>query len=308
MTPSVTPASGPVASIVISSYNRIELLRRTLWAVAERPPSARFEVVIVDDASTEPVLDEVRLYGARFEWSFVSVDTREFEKKTGVKKFFNNPALTNNIGVRRARGRWIFQQGNEVIPVGDCYDALLAEAWAATEWAGTDGRDTHMSPAELVLLSTTYNVPRHALIHADRCGTNLGPATAEACRPWVLGSEHYRSDVTNYLSLCRKSLFEAVGGYDERYLAGVGGEDSDFVRRCRAYGAVVNYSPAVSLHQDHGGRTRYGHQDQSVITDERWREGEKIKWGLYNAWDGSFANGQSWPWGQFGVAGVVKNW
>lgn len=286
--------STPEVSIVISSYNRLELLRRTLWAIAERPPLLPFEVIIVDDASTQPILDEVRLYSARFQWSFVSVDMGEFEKKTGVRKFFNNPSLTNNIGVRKARGQLIFQQGNEVIPFQNCYNDMLAEKFD--------------NPSKFVCLSTTYNVPRHVLLHVNTYGSNISPMTVEACRPWVLGSHLYRSDVTNYLSLCPKSLFEAVGGYDERYLTGVGGEDSDFVRRCRAYGAEVGYCGAVSLHQDHGGRTRYSNQDQAIITDARWREGEKIKWDLYNSWDGTSLNGQGWSWGEFGVVDVVSNW
>lgn len=283
----------PQASIVISSHNRLELFRRTLWAINDRPPPVSFELIVVDDGSSEPVLDELRLYSNRFEWSFISVDMAQFEAQTGVRKFFNNPSLTSNVGVRHARGEWIFQQGNEVIPFGNCYDELLFALQA---------RDNH------VALSTTYNVPKHVLIHLDKYGANFDPLMLDACRPWVLGSDSYRSDVTNYLSLCSRKLFEGVGGYDERYLAGVGGEDSDFVRRCRAYGASVEYCAGVSLHQDHGGRTRYSKQDQALITDERWRDGERVKWEIYDSWRGEFYNPQSWEWGQFGVANVTRNW
>ena len=44
----------PRCSVVIPTYNRVELLRRTLDSlVTQRLPSSEFEVLVVDDGSTD---------------------------------------------------------------------------------------------------------------------------------------------------------------------------------------------------------------------------------------------------------------
>lgn len=288
----------PHASIVISSHNRLGLFRRVLWAIATRPPSVPFEVVVVDDGSTEPVLDELRDYSSRFEWTFVRFNAKDFEAATGLKKEWNNPCVTNNIGFRMSRGELIFQQGNEVIPVGGVYDRLLADAPQDTPyWA---------------VMSTTYDVPRQELDRLDRYGTNVDGAFVRGLYQWELQSARYRSDVTNYISLAPKGLWEAIGGYDERYYAGISAEDSDFVRRARKLlGFKQVISEGVSLHQYHGGRTCYYKPPPSVITQARWDELVAMNHAVYRSWDETASdahrNKQKWPWGTLGIGEVITN-
>lgn len=252
-----------------------------------------FEVVLVDDGSTQDVLGELRKYSSAVPWTYVRFDQAAFERRTGEARFFNNPAATNNVACRHARGRLLFLQGAEVLPWANVYDELLAQ-----------------SPADAPFLafSTTFDVGPEVLAALDQYGANLDDRMVGLCRNRPLASRTLQTDVTNYISLCPRSLWEAVGGYDERYLRGVGGEDSDFVRRCRTVpGLQVVRSDAVSLHQWHGGRTHFYRQLQEVITDERWGEGERLKWALYDSWDGRTTSGQAWEWGTAGVADVVTN-
>jgi glycosyltransferase involved in cell wall biosynthesis len=280
----------PKASIIISSYNRLALLRRTLWAIATRPPSVPFEVVVVDDGSTEDILGELRRFASRFAWTFVRFDAAAFEAKTGLKKFLNNPCVTNNIAFRHARGDLIYQQGNEVIAWGRCYDELAT----AARGLGVD-----------LVFSTTYDVPGHELNKLDEYGTNLTQAQVDRCARWPLQSAFYPSDVTNYVSLATRRLWEFLGGYDERYYGGISAEDSDFVRRARALGARTAVNPAVSLHQYHGGKTCYYDPPPSTITPARWKEGVDINHAIYHAWDGGAFNPQKWPWGEYGAGEVI---
>ncbi len=285
------------ASILISSYNRLPLLRRTLYAIATRGPSGRFEVVLADDGSTDDILSELRLYNSVFPWKFVKVNAAKFEEATGLKKFLNNPAWTNNVAFRHAdpSSEFIFTQGNEVIAVADCYDRLLADYRAlGTEFG--------------MVMSTTYDVPQAQLDRLDTYGDNLTARLVKECERWPLQSKAYRSDVTNYVSLTSRQLWHDIGGYDERYFGGISSDDSDFVRRARClFYCKTVVSDAVSLHQYHQGKTTYYDPPTSVISRERWDEGVAINHKIYHAWDGNAHNPQPWPWGEYGVEEVIAN-
>jgi glycosyltransferase involved in cell wall biosynthesis len=300
-------ARDPVLSILVSSYNRLPLFRRTLWAVAHRPPRVPFEVVVADDGSTEDVLGELRLYSARFPWTFVRFDRGAFERATGLTKFHNNPAVTQNLAARHARGALFVQQGNEVIVWGDCYDRLVADI-PSRECPHGPGDGCPCADYWMVM-STTYDVPPQYLDGLDPYGANLTQAVVDRLVEWPLQSAHYRSDVTNYASLCPRRLWEDVGGFDERYHQGIACEDSDFVRRARALpGFRQVVSAGVSLHQSHRGRTRYYAQDHRVISNARWDEGVARNRAVYDAWDGRPANPMKWAWGAFGTGEVLTNW
>lgn len=285
----------PRVSILISTHNRSDLFRRTLWAIAHRCPSPPicFELVVVDDGSTENILGLLKSYSASFPWTFIRFDSQEFEKKTGIRKWSNNPCVTNNIAFRHSRGELIVQQGQEVIPWGSCYDQLLGEIPYGNYW---------------MVMSTTFDLPAQILENLDQYGNNLTDAAVDFCERWPLQSIQYRSDVTNYLSLAPRTLWEELGGYDERYFGGISAEDSDFVRRARLIpGFTQVVSEAVSLHQYHGGKTCYYNPKPSVITPERYAEGVQNNRTVFENWDFQMKNQQNWPWGTYGVQEVISN-
>lgn len=283
------------ASILISSHNRAGLFRRTLWAIASRPPALSFELIVVDDGSDEDILSELSKVSARIPWKFVTVDTSIFEAQTGIKKFLNNPCLTNNVAFKHSTGDFIFQQGNEVIPIGNAYQQMLDEKPTDTpHW---------------LVMSSTYDLPKKYLDLLDKYGSNLTKGIVGMCYQWPLQSLEYRSDVTNYLSLCPRALYEKLHGYDERYFGGISAEDSDFVRRARVlpdFKQVVSPN-AISLHQFHNGKTCYYDPPASLITEEKWKEGAAINRKIYDGWDATFENRQGWAWGELGVVDVKSN-
>lgn len=82
----------PAASIVIATHNRHDLLRRTLDALARQEGAPPFEVVVVDDASTDGTWDSLK--GRPSAWPFPLHPVRVEENR--------GPAHARNLGWRSA--------------------------------------------------------------------------------------------------------------------------------------------------------------------------------------------------------------
>jgi len=96
----------PVVSIVLPSYNRHGLVRRTLESIyAQKKTAPPFEVLLIDDGSTD--------------------DTQSLRKDFPIRYFYldrpgwSNPARPLNIGIRQAKADLIILQGGEVIHSDD---------------------------------------------------------------------------------------------------------------------------------------------------------------------------------------------
>ena len=277
-------------SIIISSHNRLSLFRRTLWSIAKRRPNCDFEVIVVDDESDQPILEELKLYSSQFPWKFIRFDRVAFEEATGLKKYHNNPCVTQNIGFKYSSGELIIQQGNEVIAWEGCYEKLLKDC---------------PSNENFIIFSTTYDLPQQYLDILDQYGSNLPVGLIEVLKQWPLQSESYRSDVTNYISICNRSLWEQIEGFDERYYAGICAEDSDFVRRARALKCTTKVSDAISFHQYHGGKTAY--YEPVEVDKDKFTIGCKINRKIYDEWSGEFTNSTPWKPGEYGVGEVITS-
>ncbi len=87
----------PAVSIVIATYNRASLLGATLDSILAQNFSD-FEVIVVDDGSTDETERMVGGYGSRVQYFF--------QKNQG-------PSVARNLGVRHAKGAWISIQDSD---------------------------------------------------------------------------------------------------------------------------------------------------------------------------------------------------
>ncbi|MDI6894294.1 MAG: glycosyltransferase family 2 protein [Bacillota bacterium] len=238
-------------SIIIPTYNKVNYTRRCLEALATYTPGDLYEVIIVDNGSTDA--------------------TRGFLKSLeGDVRLLLNPlnqgfARACNAGAEVAQGRLLLFLNNDTEPLPGWLNNLLAVA-AAEPQIGAVG-------CKLLFPDDTV---QHAGVVVG-----LDPITGQL-HPYHL---YYRFDgldplvnrqrdlqaVTGACLLIPKDLFSELGGFDERYYNGY--EDVDLCFRVRQEGHRVIYTPRAKLihHESISGPERFRKSRENLeILNSRW--------------------------------------
>jgi glycosyltransferase involved in cell wall biosynthesis len=123
-TSGVTGDSGlglPDLSVVVPTYNRREGILRLLGALEEQTlPPERFDVVVIDDGSTDGTAEALAALDTPYRLRVLRQDN-------------DGPAAARNAGLHAARGRLIVFLDDDVVP-----DAELLEAHAAAQGDADD--------------------------------------------------------------------------------------------------------------------------------------------------------------------------
>jgi GT2 family glycosyltransferase len=203
-------------TIIVPTRDRNAQLRTCLEALAAlRYPRSRFEVVVVDDGSREPVEPVVDRLRGRIQIRVLC--------QPG-----SGPASARNAGAACARGRFLAFTDDDCAP-DPAWLERLAECFADAPDAVAGGKtvnqieDNVFAAASQTLVSYLY----------DYFNNDGG-------RAWFLASCNF--------ALAAKS-FRAVGGFDHSYPAAAG-EDRDICDRLRLQGRRMAYaSDAVVYHR-----------------------------------------------------------
>jgi GT2 family glycosyltransferase len=206
-------------TVVVTTYNRATLLREALHSLRrlEGGDDLAFEIVVVDNGSSDATLEVVQDFAAR-----TSRVVRSCHEATpGV-------AAARNRGVREALGDWIafFDDDQFADPRWLCE---LMEVARTTGAQCVGGR---------VTLAMEQS-PRRPL--RGFCRGLLGE-TLHGDLPKPFAGKHVPG--TGNVLLHRR-VFESVGPFDERLVQGA--EDADFFRRARACGFAMWYAPAACV-------------------------------------------------------------
>lgn len=205
-------------SLVIPTHNRCHLLRRCLHA-ATTQTYPDYEVIVVDDASTDQTRDMVQR-------EFPQVRYLRLERNQG-------PAAARNVGIASASGEVIaFTDDDCELPAD--FLARLADGYAAhPDVAGVGG---YLAPPEGL-------APTNLFARYDLYSTQVIYRAGES--PYLGGME-CPAGGTNSMSY-RRAILEAVGGFDPTF-AVPGGEDADLKRRVVERGAQLLYVPVKVTH------------------------------------------------------------
>lgn len=243
----------PKASIVIPVFNQFAHTHACLLALVTHPPRTSFEVIIVDDGSSDET-----------ETSLKQVQGLRYHRRARNGGFI----ASCNDGAAIARGDYLVFLNNDTIPQPGWLDTLLQ---TFNEHAGTG------------LVGAQLLYPDGRLQEAGGVVWNEGSAdklgrmdSPEAPQFRFVRRVDYVSGAA--LAIPR-ALFTSLGAFDSRY-APAFYEDTDLAMRVRALGLSVLVQPASQVIHLEGVTTgrdvRRGvknHQPRNqLVFSERWQE------------------------------------
>ncbi len=173
----------PAVSIVIASYNRAKYLSATLDSVLGQT-FQDFEVIVVDDGSTDDTRLLVETYGSRVRYYFQAN---------------RGPSAARNLGVQNARGRWIAIQDSDDLSLPNHLESLFGYTSAHPDCALVFANGSYLGGPE----------HRRATIIPTEKSRRL------AHQGVTLDDIFEKSIVRLQASLIAKSAYDAVGGHDE---------------------------------------------------------------------------------------------
>ncbi|TCJ18047.1 glycosyltransferase [Parasulfuritortus cantonensis] len=246
-------AGHPLVSIIVPTKNQRAFLARCLSTLVAKTAYPNFEVLVVDNGSTEP---DALAYLA----GLPQADARI--RVLASPGPFNFAAM-NNQAAREARGEYLLLLNNDT--------AVLHEDWL-------DEMMAHARRPEVGVVGARLIYPTGKIQHA---GVVLGLNNSPADHPY-LGSEladvgYYGrlqlvqdlSAVTGACLLVARPLYEQVGGLDEAAFQ-VSFNDIDLCLKIGELGRLIVWTPfATLLHE--GSASQASETERATLTDRQRR-------------------------------------
>jgi GT2 family glycosyltransferase len=217
----LTLTEPPVVSVIIAVHNHWNVTYDCLKSIATNPPQTSFELIIIDDASSDDTV---------FASLFLPEHVR-IERMDANRGFI----ACCNRGAAQARGDYLFFLNN---------DTLVQPGWL-DELVGTFERSAAIGVVGSRLLSVDGRVQdAGGVVWQLGDAWNAGrDADAEDPRFRYLREADY---VTGAALMIRTALFRALGGFDPLF-APAYYEDTDLAFRVRAEGYRVLVQPASQI-------------------------------------------------------------
>lgn len=230
-------------SIIIVNYNVQELLKRCLESIFEYERDSRFEVIVVDNNSTDGSEEMLRK-------NFPQVRLIENPRNLGFSRGCNQ-------GIRESRGKYVMllNPDTELTPGGlksmidfmDSRPEIGVCGPRMTDPAGNRQFSCRSFPSYLTAISSHQSLLNRLFPHNPLSRRYLLKGqdwSQEREVDWVSGSS----------LLTRREVLDRIGLLDEKFFMYV--EDVDFCYRARKAGFLVYYFPQVEIIHHIGKSTK----------------------------------------------------
>ncbi|MGH7742162.1 MAG: glycosyltransferase, partial [Candidatus Eiseniibacteriota bacterium] len=256
VSPAATPrpaVPGTRVSVVIPLWNNVEYSRKCLAAISKHTPAGWYEIVIVDNGST----DGTRAMLAALPPGAATVISNA--KNLGFAKACNQ-------GAQAATGEYVLFLNNDTEPESGWIEPLIAVLDADASVAAVGSK----------LLYPDRTI-QHAGVVIIEDRSSLTPLVAKHLFHQLPGDSPEANRIRTYQALTaacllvRRSSFDEVGGFDEGYWNGYEDVDLCFKLQARRWKLVYQPDSAVIHHESKSGPERFSKADENVRRlQERW--------------------------------------
>ncbi|AOZ00582.1 hypothetical protein BKK81_16040 [Cupriavidus sp. USMAHM13] len=252
---SLALADLPMISIIVLTYNNLELTRKCLDSIDRCTKDLRYEIVIVDNASTDGSPEYLRAFA---------------QGRNDVKLVLNTDnkgfAAGNNQGLEVAEGEYLVILNNDTV--------------VTQGWAGALVRHLRGDPRIGLIGPVTNNIGNEAKIQIRYTEPDEMPAPARRYTDAHLGKVFDIRTAAFFCVMLPRSTFQAVGGLDEAFGLGFF-EDDDYCRRVEQAGLRCVCAEDVFVHHHLSASfNKLGDQRRKALMEKNQQIYE-AKWGKW---------------------------
>jgi GT2 family glycosyltransferase len=220
-------------AIIIVNYNTCEILSSCLQNLTKIAPSPNFEIIVVDNDSTDGSAQMVR---------------KEYPKVRLLLSENKGIAHGYNLGLKHTSAPYIIFMGSDAFPLSETLSGLV-------EYMDKNNHVGIVSP-KLKLRDGTLDMDAHrgfptpwaAITHFTRLN-RLFPKSSFLNGYFLGGSDftvaHEIDLCISHFMMVRRLVIDKIGGWDEDFF--VYGEDVDFCYRVKKEGYKIMYLPEFAV-------------------------------------------------------------
>lgn len=223
-------------SIVIPTYNARSWVEQTIRSIQEHAPSFPYEVLLVDDCSTDRTNEAV-------ESAFPAVRVIRHTTNQGFSK-------STNSGLRVARGEYILMLNNDTLVHPGALEKLVDFLETRTDVGVVGPRVLSRDGSLQQQCRRRIPTPWAALLYLSGIA-GLFPKSPRLARYLITEADEHATLEVDAVSGCcmlaRRAVVDRIGYFDEEFF--LYGEDLDYCHRTKLAGWRVFYFPdAVITH------------------------------------------------------------
>ncbi len=244
--PSSAPRlSAPVTSIIMLTLNQLNLTKDCLASIEAHTPEP-YEIIVVDNGSSDGTVDYLRSYAA----AHANVRLITNSENLGF-------AMGNNQGLAVAKGDYVLLLNNDTVVTPGWLGRML-DVCRRNPATGIVGPMSNYVSGPQLVTGVTYRDGAELVAFAEQW--------AEAHR----GQSQPIMRVVGFCLLARRAVIDAIGGLDVRFPSG-NFEDDDFCVRAALAGFEARIAKDVFIHHV-GSQTFIGAKiDYSHNMERNWK-------------------------------------
>lgn len=208
----------PFVTVTVPTYNRLDMLEKTLSALLSQTyPADVFEIIVVDDGSSDGTQEFMESFTAKHP-----------DRVRYVRQQNKGPAAARNVGMREGRGEIVAYIDDDCVPE-ETWLEEITKGYANPDMAGAAG---FTKSVDLQSFASRYLSDRR--IHQ---------------RPFTDEYDAITYPITLNASF-RMPALKMVGGFDERFPY-PGGEDVDLGLKIRERGLFFGDNSGAVVYHHH---------------------------------------------------------